>query len=99
MTETEQMVGAVTWVDLTIPDAPRVRDFYREVSGWEPSPVDMDGYEDFEMKPPGADKAAAGICHARRGNANLPPQWLIYVAVKDLAVSVAACERLGGKVV
>ena len=99
LTETKQKLGAVTWIDLTVGDAPRVRDYYKEDVGWTPQPVDMDGYSDFEMTPNGADKAAAGICHARGGNEGLPPQWLVYVPVKDLVASVAACERLGGKVV
>jgi len=31
-------------------------------------------------------------------NADLPPQWLIYVPVKSLSRSMAACRRLGGKI-
>jgi predicted enzyme related to lactoylglutathione lyase len=94
----DQRPGAVAWADLTVPDAERVRDFYREVVGWQPSPVDMGGYDDFNMNLPGTDVPAAGVCHARGGNADLPPQWLIYVVVTDLAASAAAVERLGGAV-
>ena len=94
----DQRPGAVAWVDLTVPEAERVRDFYREVVGWEPSPVDMGEYADFSMNIPGTSDAAAGVCHARGGNADLPPQWLIYVVVADLAASAAAVERLGGAV-
>jgi hypothetical protein len=36
--------------------------------------------------------------HARGVNANLPPQWLIYVKVDNLAGSIQRCEELGGKV-
>lgn len=94
----ERRRGAVAWVDLTVTDAPRVRDFYREVVGWEPSPVDMGGYDDFNMNIPGTTEPAAGVCHARGVNADLPPQWLVYVVVADLAASAAAVERLGGAV-
>ena len=38
-----------------------------------------------------------GVCHARGGNAVLPPQWLIYITVADLDRSMAECERLGGR--
>lgn len=93
------MAGKVSWVDLTVPDAERLRDFYQAVVGWEPSPVGMGGYDDYNMNLPGTREPAAGICHAAGHNANLPPQWLIYVPVKDLPASVAACERLGGRVV
>jgi predicted enzyme related to lactoylglutathione lyase len=68
------------------------------VLGWEPSPVDMGGYADFNMTPRGSRKPAAGVCHARDANADLPAQWLIYVPVKNLATSMRACKRLGGKV-
>ncbi len=98
MASDQPRVGAVTWRDLTVPDAETVRDFYQAVVGWEAAPVDMDGYCDFNMLPPGADGPAAGICHARGSNAQLPPQWLIYITVADVEASVRACTRLGGKV-
>jgi predicted enzyme related to lactoylglutathione lyase len=39
-----------------------------------------------------------GICHARGSNSNLPPQWLIYVQVEDVARSAERCVELGGTV-
>jgi uncharacterized protein len=92
----ESKLGTVAWVDLTVADADCARDFYRAVVGWEPSPVKMGDYDDFNMRTPGAQKPAAGICHARGENAKLPAQWMIYVPVKDLAASIAACEKFGG---
>jgi len=35
------------------------------------------------MIPPESNDPVAGICHARGANANLPAQWLIYVAVQE----------------
>jgi predicted enzyme related to lactoylglutathione lyase len=32
--------GKLVWFDLTVQDAERVRDFYAEVVGWRPEPVD-----------------------------------------------------------
>ena len=94
-----QPVGAVTWRDLTVDDAARLRDFYQSVVGWTAAPVEMDGYDDFNMLPPGTDDAAAGICHARGSNAELPPQWLIYITVEDVERSAERCRELGGEVV
>ncbi|MBM3852769.1 MAG: VOC family protein [Verrucomicrobia bacterium] len=91
--------GTISWTDLTVPNADAVRDFYRAVTGWKHSPVDMGGYNDYCMLPPGAEVPAAGICHARGENANLPPLWLIYITVPDLAASLAACTARGGTVV
>jgi predicted enzyme related to lactoylglutathione lyase len=95
----DSIIGKVAWVDLSVVDAPRLRDFYKAVIGWEPAPVNMGDYDDFSMQIPGTKEAAVGICHARGQNAHLAPQWLIYVPVANLKASVDACERLGGKVV
>lgn len=91
--------GQIGWIDLTVPDAVRVRDFYARVAGWTPSPVPMEGYDDFCMLPPGAEIPAAGICHARGANASLPAQWLIYITVPDVDRSARDCTELGGEIV
>jgi uncharacterized protein len=90
-------VGSIGWVDLTIPDAEGVRDFYAEVVGWQPEALDMGSYSDFLMKEPESDKPVTGVCHARGGNADLPPQWLVYFVVADLDASLAAVAQRGGK--
>lgn len=93
-------VGTVGWRDLTVPNAEEVRDFYQAVVGWTSEPVDMGGYSDFNMIPPGEGaQAVAGVCHARGSNADIPPQWLLYFVVEDLDASVAACTARGGEVV
>jgi predicted enzyme related to lactoylglutathione lyase len=90
--------GAITWTDLTVADADRLRDFYQSVIGWAPEPVAMGGYADYVMNDAGG-AATAGICHARGSNADLPAQWLVYITVDDLEHSVAECQRLGGSIV
>jgi predicted enzyme related to lactoylglutathione lyase len=91
-------LGTIGWVDLTVPDAGAIRDFYQHVTGWDPSPVAMGDYEDYCMTPPGAELPVAGICHARGHNADLPPMWLIYITVADLDEAVRRCQERGGKV-
>jgi predicted enzyme related to lactoylglutathione lyase len=90
--------GSIVWTDLTVPNAKSVAEFYAAVVGWEMDTVDMDGYEDFEMVTPSGE-TAAGICHTRGINADMPPQWLLYVAVQDVAASAKRCVEKGGKVV
>ena len=90
--------GTIAWQDLTVPNAAEVRDFYRAVAGWESLGEDMGGYEDFHMLSPATGQSVAGICHARGANANLPPQWLIYITVEDVEKSAARCRALGGQV-
>jgi hypothetical protein len=90
-------IGKIGWVDLTVPEAGRVRDFYRAVVGWQSEGVEMGGYEDYCMLPEEGG-AVAGVCHARGANAGLPAQWLVYITVADLEASLEACRRLGGSV-
>lgn len=92
------IAGTIGWHDLTVPEAQEVRDFYAAVVGWEPRAVDMGGYSDFNMA--AADGVpAAGVCHRRGTNADMPAQWLMYVHVADLDASLAACLARGGGVV
>ncbi|MBB4635243.1 VOC family protein [Longimicrobium terrae] len=91
--------GTVSWFDLTVDDASAVRDFYANVAGWTPSPLTMkEGYDDYVMMTPGG-AAVAGVCHARGANAELPPQWLMYINVVDLDASLEACAAQGGSVI
>lgn len=91
-------IGAIEWADLTVPDADGVRDFYRDVVGYEVQGFDMGGYEDYCMQSPGAGSTHVGICHARGANADLPAQWLVYINVEDLDRSVEACRSGGGEI-
>jgi uncharacterized protein len=98
MSQSASTVGAIAWVDLTVPEAESLRDFYAAVTGWRPTPVPMGGYDDFNMALPGSGQIVAGICHARGSNAELPAAWLIYVVVADLDASLAECTARGGAV-
>ena len=94
--------GRIGWLDLTVTDATATRDFYRQVIGWSVQDVEMkDGserYADYNML--GDDGSPlAGVCHARGVNADLPPVWMIYLLVGDLAESLRRVEEEGGKVI
>jgi uncharacterized protein len=90
--------GTIGWVDLTVPNADEVRDFYASVTGWKPQALSMGDYNDYVMNTP-EGAGAAGVCHARGSNAGLPPQWLIYITVEDVDESIRQCEQRGGKVI
>jgi predicted enzyme related to lactoylglutathione lyase len=95
-------VGRIAWLDLTVSDASATRDFYRQVVGWSVQDVAMeDGgerYADYNLL--GEDGSpAAGVCHARGANAGLPPVWMIYLPVGDLAESLRRVTEEGGKVI
>ncbi len=91
--------GTIGWHDLTVKDAENVSDFYKEVVGWEKVGLSMGDYDDYCMNNPGEEVPAAGICHARGVNANLPPQWLMYIQVENLDASLEKVKNMGGKVI
>lgn len=92
-------LGTVMWMDLTVPNATKVRDFYAAVTGWTFDAMPMEGYEDYVMKAAGTGAGVAGICHARGDNQHQPPQWLIYITVADLDASLEQATALGGAIV
>jgi predicted enzyme related to lactoylglutathione lyase len=104
----KKIIGEFVWRDLTVSDASGVRDFYKEVVGWDtvdhPMPAPAEGgepYNDYVLQTPegpGGGDAVAGVCHARGSNANVPPAWLLYVRVADLEASVETAKKLGGEV-
>lgn len=91
-------VGSIGWIDLTVPDAARLRDFYSSVVGWKPRSVEVGDYSDFNMTAPASGEPKAGVCHARGGNQGIPQAWIIYIVVADLDASLAACRKQGGEV-
>ena len=91
-------VGSMGWIDLTAPNADKVRDFYSSVIGWKPENVAMDGYNDYNMTSPATGEPNAGICHKQGVNANLPSVWMPYFIVADMDESISSVKNLGGKV-
>ena len=94
----KQTVGSIGWRDLTVEDAPALRDFYSAVTGWSVEKAPMGGYSDYVMKDANGE-AVGGVCHARGTNADLPAQWLVYVVVEDLEKSLDETVKRGGDVV
>jgi predicted enzyme related to lactoylglutathione lyase len=90
-------IGSIGWIDLTVDDAPALRDFYASVVGWSAEAVPMGGYDDFSMKDP-SGSPRAGVCHRRGPNAGVPAQWIAYFVVADLARSLAEVAARGGAV-
>lgn len=92
----DKSIGAVNWFDLTVQNADVLKNFYKEVVGWNEESFSMGEYNDFLMKDVNGN-AIAGICNAKGGNKDLPPFWLIYINVKNLDDSLDSCKRLNGK--
>lgn len=93
----ENVYGTIGWMDLTVPNAGEVKDFYEKVTGWKAEPINMGEYDDYSMTADGVPKA--GVCHKRGTNSDIPSQWMIYINVPDLEASRATCEANGGKLI
>jgi hypothetical protein len=93
-------IGQAMWIDLTVPEGSTeaIRDFYDEVVGWLPEPVDMDGYSDYNMTDPADGTPRAGVCHAKGQNAEIPPVWLVYFRVVDLDRALETVTERGGAI-
>ncbi len=94
--------GRICWLDLTVSDASATRDFYRQVIDWSAQDVEMEDasgrYVDYNMLCDDGNPVA-GVCHARGVNLGLPPIWMIYLPVGDLAESLRRVREGGGKII
>jgi predicted enzyme related to lactoylglutathione lyase len=90
----------ICWTDLTVPNADEVKSFYESVVGFRSEPHDMESdYHDYNMISPQTGECVTGVCHAKGVNADVPPVWLVYFSVEDVAASSARCVELGGEIV
>ena len=87
--------GHIGWFDLTVENAEEVKDFYAKVVGWEPQPVSMGDYNDYNMTLDGEPKT--GICHKKGPNAHIPSQWMLYINVENIDESTKAVASNGGQ--
>ncbi|MEM1082435.1 MAG: VOC family protein, partial [Pseudomonadota bacterium] len=90
-------IGTLGWLDLTDERAPEVRDFYQSVVGFHTEPLSMGDYDDYVMKTADGETAVCGIVHKRGSNAEVPPGWIPYFVVADLAQSAAQVTSMGGE--
>ena len=102
-------LGTLAWLDLTVANAPQVRDFYQSVLHWKPTNVPMRDsptpgtaptYHDYAMAPATTpDSPATGVCHARGPNTGLPAVWIPYFTVADVQQAVSAAQAAGGSLI
>lgn len=86
-----------SWHDLTIAEPDSSLAFYEAVFGGKPVPVSMGDYSDYNLTN-ASGEAIGGLCHARGGNANLPPVWLTYFPVTSLDNALTAARSEGGSI-
>ncbi len=93
--------GTINWRDLTTENAGELREFYKEIAGWQSEEMPMkngdEEYRDYIMKDADGNPIA-GICHHKGVNTGIPPQWIMYISVENLSEAVGKVQKLGGKV-
>jgi len=95
-------VGCISLLDLTVTNASLARDFYQTVVGWSVQDIEVqdtsERYADYRML--GDDGSpAAGVRHARGANLGLPPVWMLYLPVGDIAESLRRVQEGEGKII
>jgi predicted enzyme related to lactoylglutathione lyase len=95
VSESPEPVRGLAWLDLTVPDAESLKDFYAAVTGWTLFPVPMGDYSDYALMD--GETTVAGVCHARGPNADIPPVWMPYFRVDDIEAAAAKVVELGGE--
>lgn len=91
--------GTFCWPELTTTDQAGAEKFYSGLFGWTITKIPMgpnDHYTIFQKD--GRDAAAAYHLQEEQKKQGVPPNWLSYVSVADVAKSAEQIKALGGTV-
>jgi hypothetical protein len=93
-------IGSFCWIELATTDQNAAKSFYQSLFGWGPQDSPMGPGEFYTIfKLAGRDAAAAYTLRAEQRAQNVPPNWMLYVAVANADKSAAKAKELGGTVV
>lgn len=91
--------GRFCWNELATTDARKAKEFYSKLFGWTVEDIDMGGgctytkFGDDETEVAGLFQIPADQAEA------MPPQWMSYVWVDDLAEAVTNAKSLGATII
>ena len=87
--------GAMTWNDLTTPDADAAAKFYGELFGWRIEEIpEAFGYRVIYN----GERSNGGILPQRPDMGDAPPAWMPYFGTEDVEQAVEKVPELGGRV-
>ncbi len=92
--------GSFCWIELATTDQNAAKDFYSSLFGWtaDDSPIGpSEFYTIFKLD--GRDAAAGYTLRADQRAQGVPPNWMIYIAVKSADEAAIKAKQLGGTVV
>jgi predicted enzyme related to lactoylglutathione lyase len=88
--------GALCWNEVATRDTHKAGEFYTQLFGWTAKTEDMGGtlYTVFFK----GDQMSAGMIQITPEWGDVPPHWMLYLAVDDCDASVERVKSLGGQV-
>ena len=90
------MANPFVHVELTTHDLPKARKFYSALFGWKLQDTPMPDGKTYTMINVGDGTGGGMMTAPDRG---IPPHWLPYVAVDDLAASTKHAKELGATMI
>ncbi len=90
------MANPFVHVELTTHDLPKAKQFYSALFGWQLQDMPMADGKSYTMISVG-EGTGGGMMTAP--DPGIPPHWLPYIAVEDLAVSTARAKELGATMI
>jgi hypothetical protein len=91
-----RMANPFVHVELTTHDLPKAKEFYSALFGWKLQDMPMVGGRNYTMINVG-EGTGGGMMTAP--DPSIPPHWLPYVAVDDLAASTQRAKDLGATMI
>ncbi len=90
------MANPFVHVELTTHDLPRAKQFYTALFGWQLQDMPMGDGKSYTIINV-SDGTGGGMMTAP--DPGIPPHWLPYVAVENLAVSTTRAKELGATMI
>lgn len=92
--------GSFCWVELGTTDQQAAKQFYGHLFGWTANDMPMGPDEFYTMfKLNARDVAAAYKLRPGQLQMNVPPHWMLYIAVADVDTAAKRAADLGGTVI
>jgi hypothetical protein len=100
MSKTSHRPGSFCWFELATSDQAAAKNFYASVFGWAVNDSPMGTGEIYTIfRLDGQDAAAAYAMRPEQRAQGMPPNWMVYVLVKNADETAARAKQLGGTVI
>ena len=87
--------GRFVWHELMTSDTDAASDFYSRIVPWK---AEDSGMPSYSLWMSGKTRAGGLMALPEADGSATPPHWIIYIGTPDVDATVAAAEKLGGKV-